>query len=82
MPEVFTAPESSRTKLRTMLATIERQLAALPAGPLSLSFAALKKELDLGPEPQLRACPVCGQHGMAAATLCGSCWATLTPPKH
>jgi hypothetical protein len=82
MPEVFTAPDSSRTKLRTTLATIERQLAAMPDGPLAASFAELKKELDLGPEPQLRACPVCGQVGMAAATLCGSCWAKLTPPKH
>ncbi len=47
---------------------------------LSSSWRDLVKLLALGPSPELRDCPECGNVGMRAATLCGYCWARLTPP--
>jgi hypothetical protein len=49
--------------------------------------AAVKNVLEIGrlldgaaaPAAATRACPVCGQRGMAAARLCGHCWNKLTP---
>ena len=48
-------------------------------GDLTASWAELVKVLALGPEPELRECPVCRQTGMRAATLCGYCWTKLAP---
>ena len=48
-------------------------------GDLTASWAELVKVMALGPEPELRECPVCHQAGMRAATLCGYCWTKLTP---
>jgi len=47
--------------------------------PLLTAWRELLDKLDLGPPPQLRSCPVCGQSGMRAATRCGYCWSTLEP---
>jgi hypothetical protein len=47
---------------------------------LLASFADLVEQLALGPEPEVRECPVCKHLGMRAATLCGYCWTKLTPP--
>jgi len=47
--------------------------------PLLAAWRELVKKLDLGPPPQLRRCPVCGQLRMGAATRCGHCWSTLEP---
>lgn len=48
-------------------------------GDLTASWAELVKVMALGPEPELRECPVCHQTGMRAATLCGYCWTKLVP---
>jgi hypothetical protein len=47
---------------------------------LLASWAELVEFLALGPAPELRACPFCGEVGMRAATRCGSCWRKLDPP--
>ena len=52
------------------------------AASVELQRAASSLEELIGlcqPIPTLRACPVCGKNGMAAATLCGYCWTKLTP---
>jgi hypothetical protein len=49
---------------------------------LVTSWAELVEFLELGPAPELRACPFCGSVGMRAATRCGTCWRKLStaPP--
>jgi hypothetical protein len=85
-------PDAARSRLRATVATVERELARLPrpapdddgSSPLAgliASFADLVEQLQLGPEPELRQCPVCGNTCMRAARLCGFCWATLIPPR-
>jgi hypothetical protein len=82
--------DAARARLRTTLATIEREISRLPSQPagddgksppsdLLASFADLVEQLALGPEPEVRHCPVCGNIGMRAATRCGYCWTKLTP---
>lgn len=46
---------------------------------LRSSWAELLKLLALGPEPEVRECPVCKHIGMCAATRCGYCWTKLSP---
>jgi hypothetical protein len=82
--------DAARARLRATVATIEREISRLPRqatgdskGPpsgLLTSFTDLVEQLALGPEPEVRRCPVCDQIGMRAATLCGYCWTKLTPP--
>ncbi len=48
---------------------------------LRAAWTALVGELALGPAPEYRKCPYCGEVGMRAATRCGSCWKALVPPK-
>ncbi len=83
--------DSVRTQVRQLLARIERELdpSAQPSretGPVPVTdtlrgaFAELTSVLDLGPEPETRACPICGATGMRTATVCSNCWTKLTPP--
>ena len=92
MSDPGSLPDAERSRLRALVATIEHELAALsqkggsaqmpPANELLLSsWAALVAQLALGPEPEVRQCPVCKNFGMKAATRCGFCWAKLTPEK-
>ncbi len=81
----FFGPDPISTRLRSTLATIEREVALLPndadkGAPLRASIADLVSQLALGPEPEVRDCPKCGCTGMKAATVCGNCWVKLTPP--
>jgi hypothetical protein len=70
----------TRTRMRTLLAGIDRDLRALPAeGSLKASWGELVSTLDLGPEPEVRKCPVCSKSGMRKASRCGFCWASLQP---
>ncbi|HTP25328.1 MAG TPA: hypothetical protein VMK12_06670, partial [Anaeromyxobacteraceae bacterium] len=75
-----TVPDAARSRLRATVATIQRELLRLPGqvgdddsrGPLNAllaSFADLVEQLALGPEPEVRECPVCKHIGMRAATL-------------
>jgi len=86
---VYDAARTSR--LRATVATIEHEISRLPSqvteddggnppNALGASWADLVEQLALGPEPEVRECPVCKHIGMRAATLCGYCWAKLTPP--
>ena len=36
--------------------------------------------LALGPEPEMRQCPVCKHSIRRVATRCRSCWSRVTPP--
>jgi hypothetical protein len=87
--EQFLGPDLARSRLRATVATIECEIARLtgqaitrnasPANGLVASWVDLIDQLALGPEPEVRECPVCKSIGMRAATLCGYCWAKLTP---
>lgn len=79
-------PDAARSRLRTAIAAIEVEIARLPeqvtaggVAGLRSSFSELVSLLALGPEPEIRECPVCGRIGMRAATLCGYCWTKLPP---
>jgi len=81
-------PDAARSRLRATVATVELELSRLPvqgdgneSPPTGLraSFADLVDQLALGPEPEVRECPVCRHTGMRAATRCGYCWTKLAP---
>jgi hypothetical protein len=76
--------------IRGCVAAVDRQVSRLSAeatagiggttiGDLIASWSHLVKVMALGPEPELRECPVCHHTGMRAATLCGYCWTKLLP---
>jgi hypothetical protein len=46
---------------------------------LQSSWGHLVELLVLGPRPERRACPHCGNVTMLAATRCGRCWLELVP---
>lgn len=72
--------DKSLAKLRSLVAAIERQLATIPPSEqLRMSWSELVDVLGLGPSPELRTCPTCGELGMRAATRCVRCWSALTP---
>lgn len=77
-------PDTARSRIRAIVATIDREMSRLPrrvaTDGLLASWADLVDELALGPEPEVRECPVCKHVGMRAATLCGHCWTKLSPP--
>ncbi|MBK9037039.1 MAG: hypothetical protein IPL61_38285 [Myxococcales bacterium] len=66
------------TRLRTLIASVDHELAqAAPAPALQGAFAALVEALALGPEPEMRACPACQAPCRANAQRCGFCWQVL-----
>jgi hypothetical protein len=81
--------EAGRAALRTMIASMDEEMAKLTAltvagdgaavAPLTAVWRDLVRTLDLGPAPRVRSCPTCGGTCMAAATLCASCWSKLAP---
>lgn len=85
----FPAPDSARSRLRATVTTLGREIARLPPevaadgrGPpsaLLASFSDLVGQLALGPEPEVRVCPVCKRIAMKAATRCGYCWTSFQP---
>ena len=86
--ERFHHREADTVRLRTVIAEIDRELSLLPTPeddgvaatrPLRRSWAELVELLALGPAPETRLCPTCGQVGMRAATRCGYCWSKLSP---
>jgi hypothetical protein len=79
------------TKTRQLMAGVEHEISVLrgldPVTTVAIdwtglgqAFADLSKHMALGPEPETRPCPACGQLGMRNATVCGYCW-TKTPPQ-
>ena len=84
-------PDPARSRMRTTVAAIEREIERIKkqgkstdgkdvladfAGP----WAELVAQLALGPEPEVRECPTCKSVGIREATLCGFCWTKLVPP--
>jgi hypothetical protein len=77
--------DKSVTTLRSLVTAIERQFAtAPPSVELRTAWAEMVEVLALGPPPELRTCPICGEIGMRAATRCIRCWSSLPllPPEH
>jgi hypothetical protein len=84
--------EESHTKLRTLLADLERHLPGLDDADSTQraaavvgtrdTFAELERTLDLGPEPLTRQCPNCRGTIARAATRCMHCWHKSEPPPH
>jgi hypothetical protein len=89
-PDASRGPDPAKSRLRTTVATMERELASMrtalkksdgkgPHEALIASFDDLVQQLALGPEPELRNCPTCGGVCMRLATVCAACWTKLTP---
>jgi len=86
----FSHPDAARSRLRDLVALIEIEMARLPEpiqtadgdtppSGLHAAWARLLDQLALGPEPEVRECPVCHHIGMRAANVCGYCWTALEP---
>ena len=74
--------DKSVATLRSLVAAIEQQFAEVaPPEPLRAAWAEMVRVLALGPVPELRTCPTCGETGMRAATRCMRCWSPLVPPR-
>jgi len=72
--------DTSVATLRSVIAAIERHFATVaPPEQLRASWAEMVAVLALGPPPELRTCPTCGEIGMRAATRCSRCWSSLAP---
>jgi hypothetical protein len=73
--------DAETAQLRTLMSDVDGELVRTSAASEGLkgSWAAMMKLLAVGPAPEIRACPRCGNLGMRAATLCGHCWAKLEP---
>lgn len=73
--------EPAKSRLRATIAAMEKEIVSLPGqgSGLRRSFNDLVAQLGLGPEPEVRVCPVCQHVGMRAATLCSHCWTKLAP---
>ncbi len=82
-----------RTRLRMLVASMQREIDSIPRrsvgddrSGLSVDFVAsfdeLVEQLDLGPEPVVRACPVCHEVGTLTGTICSHCWTPLIRSVH
>ena len=69
-------PDPRLTRLRSLLANVERQLEGIGTGPsvLRTAWDDLVKALALGPEPELRSCPSCRRAIIREASRCRYCW--------
>lgn len=85
----FSPPDAARSRLRTIVAKVDREISLLstevtnnrkPTNDLPAAWGELVKALVLGPEPEVRECPVCQGIGMREATRCLYCWSTFEPP--
>ncbi|MEZ4403540.1 MAG: hypothetical protein R3B06_26185 [Kofleriaceae bacterium] len=66
------------TRLRTLIASVEREMAATPpSAEVRTAFTALVDQMALGDEPEMRPCPACQAPCRVAASRCGFCWKDL-----
>jgi hypothetical protein len=82
-------PDPARSHLRSVVTAMDCEMAHLKQGRgrksqettdrLIENWEELVTLLALGPEPEYRECPFCGNIGMRSATRCGSCWGKLPP---
>ena len=81
---------TQKTRLRTLVGMVEGQMArssaqaSTPQERVALAelrdpWTELVQLLALGPEPEVRECPVCHHTGMRAARICGHCWTKPDP---
>jgi hypothetical protein len=75
--EAITAVDHEVTKL----AAHTSAEAAPSLDGLRSSWGILVELLALGPAPERRACPHCGNVGMLTAIRCSRCWLKLVPPQ-
>jgi len=78
-------------EVRKAIEAVDREVARLAghtsaeAAPaldgLRASWGKLVDLLALGPPPERRACPHCGNVGMLTATRCSRCGLELVPPQ-
>jgi hypothetical protein len=76
--------DKSVATLRNLVTAIERQFVLVPpTDKVRAAWAEMVDVLALGPSPELRTCPTCGEIGMRAATRCIRCWSSLPllPPE-
>jgi hypothetical protein len=72
--------DAAVSKLRTMVAVIDQEIAHVPPTPaLRAAWVGLVETLALGPARPTRECPACHGIGMRDASRCGHCWASLEP---
>jgi hypothetical protein len=70
--------DKSLGELRSLITVIEREFAgAPPPAALRAAWAQMVEVLAIGPAPELRECPTCGELGMRAASRCIRCWSSL-----
>lgn len=81
MTDSWDSPDPQLTRLRGLVAGVERELAAIETGqveplpvPLRSAWSQLVKALALGSEPELRACPACARAIISEASRCRYCW--------
>jgi hypothetical protein len=75
--EAITAVDREVTKLAA-----HTSAEAAPAlDGLRSSWGILVEILALGPPPERRTCPHCGNVGVLAAIRCSRCWLELVPPQ-
>jgi hypothetical protein len=69
-------PDPRLTRLRSLVASVERKLDGSETNPgaLRVAWDDLVKALALGPEPELRACPSCARAIIREASRCRYCW--------
>lgn len=80
MVRAMTYSDAAVTKLRAIVAVLEREIVQAPPSPaLKATLAELVDALALGPTPQTRECPACHGTGFRTASRCGQCWAALAP---
>jgi hypothetical protein len=79
--EVHTQLSDAETaRLRLLIASVDGELVRTSASEgLKGSWSEMMKMLAVGPAPEVRACPACGNVGMRGASLCGHCWTRLQP---
>jgi hypothetical protein len=75
-------PDGKRSHLRALLKELDATVAALEGRSAALdavrdAVRELAAVLDLGAEPEVVPCPVCGRSGFRGATSCGFCWTSL-----
>jgi hypothetical protein len=72
--------DAETARLRQLIANVDGELVRTSASEgLTGSWAEMMKLLAVGPAPEVRTCPACGNLGMRGASLCGHCWAKLQP---
>jgi hypothetical protein len=87
--QTLRSPDPVRSRLRSAVKAVDCEMSHLKqvrteehdatTDRLIENWGELVDLLALGPEPEYRTCPFCGNIGMRSATRCGHCWEKLQP---